>query len=77
MNSQPRNSNTKKYVGPVQQLLDFAGCMELSQITPEHLDRFASGAALALRSRLFGLWAGHHDPSPELQAVIAEVIGGR
>ena len=74
MNSQPRNSYAPKYSGSIQTLLDFAGCLELSQVTPEHLDRFASQAPPKQRMRLFSLWTGAHDPTPELEAVVAEIL---
>ena len=78
MKSQLPNSNTPKYSGALQEFLNSAGAMELAQITAEDLDRLCARthATDRQRSRLFGLWSGCHDPSPELLAVIEEITRG-
>jgi hypothetical protein len=71
------NSGVEKYTGALRQLLDFADCIELSEITTEHLDRFSARATDHQRSRMFGLWSGSCHPSPELESIVAEIAGTR
>lgn len=79
MSSQIPNNNITKYSSAIQGLLAFANAIELSEITAEHLDQFCAVAQATAhqRSRMFGLWSGSHDPSPELEGIVAEIAATR
>jgi hypothetical protein len=68
-------STACKYTGVIEYVLAACNCLELSQITPEHLDRFLAreGATGQQRSTLFALWNGQQEVSPELQSVLADI----
>jgi hypothetical protein len=63
-----------KYDGPVARFLALCRCNELSEITPEHLDRFTAYATPTQRSKLIALWNGRHDPPADLQILLAEIF---
>lgn len=73
MSSQLPNSGIKKYSGALQELLTSNNLMELSQITPEHLDRFAAKANAHQRSQLLTLWSSNPDPSPVLIDILESI----
>jgi hypothetical protein len=71
----PNQSTKSKYSGVIEHLLASANCLELSQITPEHLDRFLTyeGATGQQRSTLYALWNGQEQVSPELQSLLSDI----
>jgi hypothetical protein len=72
----PLNSSTvAKYNGAVEHLLVSCRCMELSEVTPVHLDRYLArqNSTSFQRSRLLTLWTGSHDPSPELVTLLEAI----
>jgi hypothetical protein len=68
-------STACKYTGVIEYVLAACNCLELSQITPEHLDRFLAreGATGQQRSTLFALWNGQQEVPQALQSVLAEI----
>jgi hypothetical protein len=78
----PNNSTISKYDGVVERLLIETHCVELSQITVEHLRKWVAKhtttpeqceSAPFKLSRLLALWTGAAQVSPELQAVLVEI----
>ena len=71
----PNGSTIPKYDGPIELLLISANCLELAEITPAHLEAWASGegATTIQLSRLLGLWTGQQVPSPELLKIVSEI----
>src|ERR1035438_7129059 len=71
----PNQSTKSRYNGPVASLLQESNVMELSQITRDHLEKYATNnnATHGQRSRLLALWTGQQEVSPELRQVLHEI----
>lgn len=71
----PNNSTVSRYEGVTERLLLETNCVELSQITTEHLRAWANKhkATPFQLSRLLGLWTGHSEVSPQLHAMLVEI----
>lgn len=78
----PNNSTVTRYQGVVERLLIETHCVELSQITVEHLRAWVKKhtttpelceRAPFLLSRLLAHWTGAAQVSPELEAILREV----
>jgi hypothetical protein len=71
----PNLTTIPKYDGVIEHLLISCGCVELSEVTPTHLDRFLARQSPTplQRSRLYSLWNGASHPSSELVALLEAI----
>jgi hypothetical protein len=78
----PNNSTVTRYQGVVERLLIETHCVEMSQITVEHLRQWVRKhtttpeqceRAPFLLARLLAHWTGAAQVSPELEAILKEI----